>query len=162
MVKRVDEGFVFLRDDGMFDAPIDSIWGFLGSGGEHQHAHGHTGVRREVLGEDSGRYSWEQPFDEPSVRFTMRWTAFVPTGIAYDVLEGPFAGSKFFLCYRPIGPRTEVSIIGAFTSPSIPLSELEAAVRRFFAVEFEQDSKAIHAALHPSPGTEGAGLVKGA
>jgi hypothetical protein len=147
MAPRSDPAVVFLRDDGVFDAPLNEIWRFLGSGAEHERAHGHRGVRREVLGENSGNYSWEQPFDGAAVRFTMRWTEFVPVGVGYDVTEGPFVGSRFFLIYRPDGPRTEVSIVGAFTSPSIPLPALESAVRRFFATEFEQDSTAIRASM---------------
>ena len=137
---------IFLRDDGVFDAPLDEIWRFFGSGGEHERAHGHRGVRRKTLGENSGEYSWEQMFDGRSVRFTMRWTAHVPLGLAYEVVEGPFAGSRFFLIYRPDGMRTEVSVLGAFISPSIPSSQLEAAVLRFFGTEFDQDSEALRRA----------------
>jgi hypothetical protein len=73
----------------------------------------------------------------------MRWTSFAPLGLAYDVLEGPFAGSKFFLYYTPRGERTEVAIVGEFTSPTIPASEVVKALGQFFATEFAQDSEAI-------------------
>ncbi|MGA9838822.1 MAG: hypothetical protein WBF81_03700 [Thermoplasmata archaeon] len=134
---------VFLRDEGVFDAPIAEVWRLLGSGAEHERSHRHREVRREVAGENSGVYSWVQPFRGAPVRFAMRWTAFVPLGLAYEVLEGPFSGSRFFLSYRPDGTRTEVSVVGAFTSPTLPAPELRRAVLGFFATEFGQDAAAL-------------------
>jgi hypothetical protein len=52
-------------------------------------------------------------------------------------------GSKFFAYYRPRGAKTRVTVVGDFTSPTIPSARLEAAVLAFFALEFEQDSAAI-------------------
>lgn len=137
---------VFLRDEeSVFDAPLEKIWRFLGSGDGHSTAHEHRSQRRERLGENSGRYTWEQSFLGALTRFTMRWTAFYPVGIAYEVLEGPFQGSNFFLFYTPKGERTGVSVVGEFVSPTIPEDELAAAVDRFFSLEFEQDNRAIQA-----------------
>jgi hypothetical protein len=135
---------VFVRDrGGSFAAPIDAVWEFVGSGDHHSQAHGHTGARRVPHSDRSGTYSWEQPFDGSTARFTMRWTSFWPVGIGYDVLEGPFAGSRFFLLYEPQGERTGVEIVGEFVSPTLPVEAIPAAVERFFAREFEQDSRAI-------------------
>ena len=135
---------VFLRDEGgVFEATLEEIWKFLGSGAPHSDAHHHREVRREILSENSGTYSWVQEFGGLSVRFTMRWVAFVPVGLAYEVLEGPFAGSKFFLYYTPNGVRTGVTVVGEFMSTSIPPAQLEAAVDRFFSDEFEQDRAAL-------------------
>jgi hypothetical protein len=114
---------VILRDEGsVFEAPLDEVWRFLGSGGPRARAHHHRNERRQPLPENSATYSWEQDFPGQPVRFTMRWVAFVPLGIAYEVLAGPFEGSKFFLNYTPSGLRTEVSAFGEFTSKTIPPS----------------------------------------
>lgn len=143
---------VFLRDEGsVFDAPLDMVWRFVSSRELHAAAHRHRRVRRRRLPGNSGRYSWEQPFDGRSVRFTMRWTAFPPVGIAYDVLEGPFAGSRFFLYYRPKGSRTGVSVAGEFVSPTLAAEQVPAAVDRFFAKEFEQDQAGLRAARQAGP-----------
>lgn len=137
-------GVVFLRDEGgVFDAPVEAVWAFVGSGEAHSKAHEHRDFRRELLAPDHGRYSWEQPFDGRPVRFTMEWWAYDPLGCAYRVLEGPFAGSTFYLYYVPRGTRTEVGILGEFRSPTLPEPEIEPAVRRFFATEFEQDAAAL-------------------
>lgn len=135
---------VFIRDDGsVFHAPIDTVWEFVGSGDRHASAHAHRNVRRDRGPGNVGTYSWEQAFDGAPVRFTMRWTVFPPLGIAYEVLEGPFQGSTFFLYYHAQGAETGVGIVGEFRSPTVPDAELPAAVDRFFATEFEQDRAAI-------------------
>ena len=139
---------VFVRDEGsVFEAPIDVVWEFVGSGDAHSIAHRHSAWRREVGPENSGTYSWEQAFDGQPTRFTMHWVSFHPVGVAYEVREGPFAGSRFFLYYIPRGNRTEVGVVGEFVSPTLPEAEIEAAVRRFFDFEFEQDHAAIRAVL---------------
>ncbi len=135
---------VFVRDTGdVFDAPLNVVWDFVGSGNEHSDAHRHRHFHRERLSDRSGQYSWEQDFQGAPARFTMRWTSYHPVGLAYDVLEGPFAGSRFFLIYAPQGDKTGVSIIGEFVSSTIPADRLPAAVDAFFSVEYAQDSAGI-------------------
>jgi hypothetical protein len=143
---------VFVHDQGsVFDAPLEKVWAFVSSREVHSAAHRHRSVRREIISETKGQYSWEQEFDGTPARFTMRWTSFHPVGVAYDVLEGPFAGSRFFLYYTPRGPRTEVGVVGEFVSSTIPEKELPAAVDRFFSLEFEQDSRALSEAKVAAP-----------
>lgn len=135
---------VLIRDEGSeFDLPLADVWEFVGSGDPHSRAHQHRAWRRERGEGNSGTYSWEQDFGGESSRFTMHWVSYHPLGVAYSVLEGPFAGSQFFLFYVPNGRSTGVSVVGDFTSPTIPEDRLEAEVRHFFAVEFEQDSAAM-------------------
>lgn len=73
----------------------------------------------------------------------MRGTEFPPVGIAYEVLEGPFTGSRFFLCHIPRGARTEVLVAGEFVSPTPEPEEIAPAIGQFFTTEFEQDRTAI-------------------
>lgn len=135
---------VFVRDEGsVYDAPLGMVWEFLGAGQEHSDAHHHREVHRERLSGNAGRYSWVQDFRGEAAGFTMRWTSYAPLGLAYEVLEGPFAGSKFFLYYIPQGQRTGVAIVGEFMSPTIPRVHVTRAVDEFFSTEFEQDSAAI-------------------
>ncbi|MGA8604532.1 MAG: hypothetical protein WB788_05660 [Thermoplasmata archaeon] len=135
---------VFVRDEGsVYNAPLEEVWRFLSSEDAHTEAHKHRNASRKTLAANSGEYSWEQDFEGKPERFTMRWTSFPLFGIAYEVPEGPFAGSKFFVYYRPRGTKTRVTIVGDFVSPTIPAVRLEAAVLGFFALEFEQDSAAI-------------------
>lgn len=135
---------VFLRDEGgVFDAPLEVVWEFLGSGDPHAAAHKHRATQRDRGTGGHGTYSWEQEFLDRPTRFTMRWHALAPLGIAYEVLEGPFEGSRFFLYYTPMGARTGVTIVGEWVSPTLPTAAIPAAVDRFFALEFEQDGAAV-------------------
>ena len=135
---------VFVRDEGsVYNATLEQVWKFLSANDRHTEAHVHRNVTRKSLPGNSGEYSWEQDFEGRSERFTMRWTSFPSFGVAYEVLEGPFVGSKFFSYYRPRGPKTRVTVVGDFVSPTIPPARLEASVLGFFAREFEQDSAAI-------------------
>ncbi len=144
---------VFVRDEGsVFDAPLAVVWDFFGSGKEHSDAHRHRDVERQRLAENSGRYAWTQDFRGGTARFVMRWTSFAPVGLGYEVLEGPFAGSRFFLYYTPLGERTGVTVVGEFTSPTLPASEVANAVGAFFATEFEQDRAALAARMGRDPG----------
>lgn len=136
----------FVRDEGsLFPAGLEDVWAFVGSGDEHSRAHRHRAWRRERGSENSGTYSWEQEFEGAPARFTMHWVAHHPLGVAYDVLEGPFAGSQFFIYYEPRGDATAVGVVGRFVSASIPDERLEESVLRFFAVEYSQDHAAIAA-----------------
>ncbi len=137
---------VFLRDEGsVFDAPVEAVWAFLGDPEAHTRAHAHSEVSRERPSPETGTYAWLQPFEGASTRFRMRWHSYDPLGIAYEVLEGPFQGSRFFLFYTPLGARTAVSIVGEFLSPTLDDAHLPAAVERFFTQEFDQDRAALDA-----------------
>ncbi len=135
---------MLIRDEGSrFSVPLALVWKYLDLPQEHSRAHGHTSVHRERTGAYSGRYTWRQPWGPSRVRFTMEWTSFPPLGVAYDVIEGPFKGSTFFLYYVPRGRRTEVSVVGDFVSPSLPARVLRRKVLSFFAREFRQDDRAM-------------------
>ena len=139
---------VFVRDEGsVYNAPLEEVWRFLSSGDQHSAGHGHRNYSRKSLPGNAGEYAWEQDFEGTTERFSMRWTAFPQFGIAYEVLEGPFVGSKFFAYYRPRGNKTRVTIVGEFVSPTIPSSRIESSVLGFFAKEFAEDSTAIAAML---------------
>jgi len=134
----------FVRDEGsVYNAPIDTVWKFLGASDQHAEAHRHRNVERKELPGNSGEYSWEQDFEGRSERFTMRWHAFPTFGIAYEVTAGPFVGSTFFVYYRARGDKTRVTVVGDFASQTIPSSRLESSVLAFLALEFEQDNAAI-------------------
>ena len=141
---------VFVRDEGsVYNAPLEEVWRFLSSGPIHSEAHRHRKAQRTALPGNAGEYTWEQDFEGKPEMFTMRWTSFPLFGIAYDVVLGPFAGSKFFVYYRPRGTKTRVTIVGDFVSPTIPAARVEPAILGFFAREFEEDSVAIAAMLAP-------------
>ncbi|HEV2317810.1 MAG TPA: hypothetical protein VGV89_09610 [Thermoplasmata archaeon] len=74
-----------------------------------------------------------------------RLTALSPVGIAMEMLEGPMAGSKWFNVYTPKGNKTEITVVGDFTSNSIPAAQLEHAVHGFLERVYNEDAAAIKA-----------------
>jgi len=135
---------VFVRDEGsVYNAPIDEVWRFLASGLSHSEAHHHRNAQHKSLPGFYSEDTWEEDFEGKPETFTVRWTTLRPLGVAYDVLQGPFVGSKFFVYYRARGDKTRVTIVGDFVSPTIPAARVEASVLAFFAREFEEDSAAI-------------------
>ena len=137
---------VFVRDTGsVYNAPLEDVWRFMSDREAHSMAHRHRNPERKPISDTSGIYSWEQDFDGKPERFSMRWTSFPLFGIAYEVLEGPFVGSRFFVYYRPRRAQTRVTVVGDFLSPTIPEARIEASILGFFALEFDQDNAAISA-----------------
>jgi hypothetical protein len=135
---------VFVFDDsGVFEAPIEIVWAYFNSGPAHRSAHHHRKSHLEELSETSFVASWEQDYNGGPVFFKMHGTEYPPLGLAYEILAGPFAGSKFFFYYTPVGDRTQVSLVGEFASDSIPAALLKSKVIDFFAIEFEQDREGL-------------------
>jgi hypothetical protein len=63
-------------------------------------------------------------------------------GIALEILDGTFSGSKFFSYYMPKdnNNRTAVTVVGDFKSPTISDNEqLKSAVLSFLDNAFNED-----------------------
>ncbi len=141
---------LFLRYEGtVFDAPLESVWRFAGSGDRHSEAHLHRPTERKVRSDTPGPYSWEQPFDGEPVRFNVRGNAFPRVGIVYDVRKEEFIGSRFFLDTTPLGALTGFSGDGEFVPPTRADAQIGPAVARFFAQELDHDSAATKMSMSP-------------
>jgi hypothetical protein len=136
-----------IKDEGShFDVPIRTLWKYLED--DTVHALAHRSVRNlqvEPLTENAFLGSHEQNVAGTWVKARSRQTLLPPLGIAVECLEGPLAGSKFVFLYTPKGDRTEVTMVGDFTSPTIPPPRLGATVRELFSVAFDEDAAALRA-----------------
>jgi hypothetical protein len=57
---------------------------------------------------------------------------YYPLGIAFEILEGLFADSKYFVYYIPIdNNKTGVTVVGDFKSNMIPEDEIKPIVLDF-------------------------------
>lgn len=136
---------MFLVDDtGIYEAPVDEVWAYLASLGDHRRAHHHRHNRLEALPEGRFLATWEQELWGAVATFSMRGTPLPPLGIAYEVLSGPFEGSVLLQYYTPMGNRTRVTLAGQFVSPTLPEDRLEEKVRFFFDREFDEDQEGLH------------------
>lgn len=135
---------VHIKDEGgTFDAPIDVVWKFLQSPEEHGKVHRQRHGSLRLLSENQVVVSWEQEFQGRSLKLTNRITLLPPLGFAVEALEGPFAGSKFVNYYLPRGPKTEVTIVGEFTSKTLPEAQVPEVLRAYLELLFQDDSVAL-------------------
>lgn len=135
---------VLVEDEsGTFEAPLPVVWKFLQSPEEHGRVHRQRKGSLRLLSENQVLAAWEQEVEGAAVKVSNRITLLPPLGFAVEVLEGPFAGSKFFNYYLPRGERTEVLVVGDFVSKSVPEEEVPAAVHRYLAEVFREDEEAL-------------------
>jgi hypothetical protein len=70
----------------------------------------------------------------------IRGTMYYPLGIAFEILEGLFADSKYFVYYIPIdNNKTGVTVVGDFKSNMIPEDEIKPIVLDFSERVFNED-----------------------
>jgi hypothetical protein len=138
---------VHIKDEGSaFDAPIEIVWKFLQSDTEHGQAHKTSrNSQMKPLTENSFLLSMEQKMGNDWVKVANRITILPPLGMAIEIVEGPMAGSKFVNYYTPKGNKTEVTVVGEFTSKAMPANQVEGAVRGFLQTMYDEDCAAIKA-----------------
>lgn len=132
---------VYITDGGSeFDAPIETVWKYLQSEQDHGNSHkGRRNFQRKPAGENGAILEWDQEMDGKWVHQSNRLTFHPPVGFFVEPLEGPMAGSKFFNYYVPKGNRTQVVVVGDWTSKTIPPAQIEKAVMGHLERIFGED-----------------------
>jgi hypothetical protein len=76
-----------------------------------------------------------------TIKIKAKGTIYYPLGMAFEILEGPFSGSKFFNYYIPKdNNKTSVNIVGDFRSNVISDDEhLKSAVIGFLEKVYNED-----------------------
>lgn len=136
---------VFVEDSGsVFDAQLDMVWK-LGEAHIKEGNRIHPNTRNnksEILNETTFINSWEQVDDAngQNIRMKIRGTMYYPLGIAFEILEGPFVDSKYFVYYIPIdNNKTGVTVVGDFKSNNIPEDKIKPIVLGFSERVFNED-----------------------
>ena len=137
---------IFIQDSGsVFEAPLETVWK-LAEDHVEQGNKIHPNTRNnktEIIGETSFINSWEQD-DENSqtIRMKVKGTTYYPLGIAFEILEGPFADSKYFVYYFLLdndNSKTGVTVVGDFKSNVIPEEQIKLTVLSFLEKVFSED-----------------------
>lgn len=133
---------VFIIDEGgVFDAPIDKIWKFMTTPGDHHRHPTMTNAKREMMdGYAVLTFDAVGPNGEKNV-VKIKSTPLMPVGRVMEYLEGPLAGSRAFSYYIPMGDKTGVTIVGEFVSRTIPENQLRSVVLAQFERSFNEDSE---------------------
>ena len=136
----------FIQDSGsVFEAPLEMVRK-LAEDHVEQGNKIHPNTRNnktEIIGETSFINSWEQD-DENSqtIRMKVKGTTYYPLGIAFEILEGPFADSKYFVYYFLLdndNSKTGVTVVGDFKSNVIPEEQIKLTVLSFLEKVFSED-----------------------
>jgi hypothetical protein len=114
---------VFIEDrEGVFDAPIDKVWKLAKAHaieGSKIHPSAKN-VTTEMINEQVFINSWEEEVNGQPIKIKAKVTIFYPLGVAFEAIEGPFAGSTYFIYYIPQdNDKTKVVVAGDFRSQSI-------------------------------------------
>jgi len=97
-------------------------------------------VVTNLLNENTFINSWDEEIDTQSLHIKMKGTVFYPLGIAFEMIEGPFAGSIYFIYYLPLdNNQTKIAIAGEFRSASIdPTIDDDERLRSIVLSRFEK------------------------
>jgi hypothetical protein len=140
---------VHIKDEGShFEAPVDVVWKYVQNADLHNETHKSRNFSMKPLSENSMELAWEQEMPGGWQKIKTRTTMLPPVGLAIEMLEGPMEGSKFFNIYTPAGKSTGITVIGEFSSKTIPSNQLEPVVRGFLDQVFSEDSAAIKQLAH--------------
>lgn len=135
---------VRIRDDGVFDAPLQTIWKYLQS--PQDHTHGSFAVSK-VLDQKGNALVMEVDVRDPlsgmSRRETLRMTMDPPRGFDVEYLEGPSKGTRHRHTYTPMGDKTRVEVEGDFRMHGMDDSQIRKSVLAYFDEVFHEDDAAL-------------------
>lgn len=131
---------VFVLDEGsVFKAPLDKIWRFNQAEREHYH----PSFKNLQVGQEGQSivFTFDSVApDGKTVKRKSKLTALPPVGSFIEELEGQFAGSKYLNYYIPKGNKTGITVVGEWTSPTIPADKLKKAVLNSLETVFKEDT----------------------
>ncbi len=137
---------VQVKDDGVFEAPVDRIWKYLND--ETPGVHNHRAIvsaRTVEQKENSVTQEWEMrnPDGKTTRKETWRMVFNPPTGMSMESLAGVSKGTKYTNNYVPIGSRTKVEVSGDFRMQGMDDIATKQAALQFLAVVFDEDQASL-------------------
>jgi len=131
---------VHVKDDGVFDAPIDKLWKYFNDNA----AHNHTSFQVTKVLEQKGNAQTvmaktrnaQGGFDTEKFLMTVN----PPKGFSLEYLSGAMKGSKHTHTYTAQGNKTRVDVDGEFVAPGMDEGALRKGVLAYFAQAFEEDN----------------------
>lgn len=130
---------VHIKDEGVFDAPVEKIWRYINDD-EHSHsAVKVTGTRDQT--EKGLTLDLEVKNPDGSTHMeAWKMTMNPPTSMYTEVLSGPMKGSKHTHTYTPMGPKTKVVVEGEFVAQGMDDASIKKAVLGMLEMVFNEDN----------------------
>lgn len=134
---------VQVKDDGVFDAPIDRIWKYLND--ERPNIHNHRMIASAKTLEQKGNavvQEWEMrnPDGRTTRKETWRLVFNPPGGLEMESLAGPSKGTRYTNSYTPVGDKTRVEVRGEFKMQGMTDEATKKAALGFLAEVFDEDN----------------------
>lgn len=134
---------VYVKDDGVYDEPLEKIWKYIQAPEDHVHEtilsqkvleqQGNTmKLRVETINARGGK-------EEQIWRMTMD----PPFGHELEVLEGSTKGTKQTHVYVPMGQKTKVIVVGDYKMPGWDDETIRERSLDYLAKVFSEDSRQL-------------------
>ena len=135
---------VYIKDEGVFDAPIDKIWRFL----QDENAdHEHQSVRFSKVIERSDKHMVVEMEatspDGKTFKQTAKLTFNPPKGFDMEFLSGPMTGTKHTHTYTPMGAKTKVEVAGDFKIQGLDDQAIRKGALAQLAQLFDEDNASL-------------------
>ena len=135
---------VYLKDEGVFDAPVDKIWRFLQ---DDDADHEHRSVKSsKVLERSDKQMVVEMESTAPdgkTFKQTAKFTFNPPKGFDMEFLSGPMTGTKHTHTYTPMGSKTKVEVAGDFKIQGLDEQATRKAVLAQLNELFDEDNASL-------------------
>lgn len=137
---------VQVKDEGVFDAPIDKIWKYLND--ERPGVHNHRMIAAAKTIEQQGNavvQEWDMrnPDGKTTRKETWRMVFNPPTGFEMEALAGPSKGTRYTNTYTPMGEKTRVHVDGDFRIQGMDETSTRKAALGFLAQVFDEDTASL-------------------
>jgi hypothetical protein len=135
-----------IKDEGVFEAPLDKIWKYLQD--QTPGVHSHKSIRgMKVLEQKGSAVTQEIEFVNPDGKSTRketwRFTYNPPHGFEMESLAGMSKGTKYAHRYTPMGNRTRVDVEGDFRLQGMDDASTRQAALGFLAEVFQEDQASL-------------------
>jgi carbon monoxide dehydrogenase subunit G len=135
-----------VKDDGVYEAPLDKIWKFLQD--QTPGVHNHKAIRGMKSIEEKGNsMTTEMEFVNPDGKSTRketwRFTYNPPMGFEMESLSGASKGTKYSHRYTSMGDRTRVEVEGEFHFEGMDDASTRTTALGFLSQVFEEDSTSL-------------------
>lgn len=137
---------VQVKDEGVFDVPLEKIWRFMND--ERPNTHTHRSIKFTKVVEQSGNHMLveaEVTAPDGKTKFieTAKFTFNPPKGFDMETLSGPMAGTKHTHTYTPMGNKTKVEVVGEFKIQGMDDAATKKAALAFLEDVFNEDHSAL-------------------
>lgn len=135
---------VQVKDEGVFDAPLEKIWRFL----QDENLHDHKSVTNSKVLEQSDKgmvmeADLKNPDGKGTHKAKLKFTYNPPKGFDMEYLSGLMTGTKHTHTYTPMGNKTKVEVAGDYRIQGLDETATKKAALAFLEEVFNEDTAAL-------------------